>query len=100
MGIGDESNREQMLYDRLGPLTRQVVRDSPRILNLAAVLREFANKRDPIEIDGDFYPAPSIYQPAGDKELATYIEDIIRRTMGKPAWHFVMRPIAGRRCVR
>lgn len=75
--IARESDAEQRLYDSLGPKARDVVRRCPRIMRLSRFMLEFAQQRDPIEKDGDFYQRPAYNSPEGDVELAQYMEETL-----------------------
>lgn len=81
-GVAAENDHEQFLTDRLGPLARFQVQNSPRMLNVAAILKEFQAGRNPIEIDGEFYPAPPYNSPDGDKEFASFIERYLKKATG------------------
>lgn len=76
--IAQYSNQEMRLYDRLGPKAKIAIGNAHRIIDIARVLAEFQRQRGPIEIDGDFYPAPAFNSEAGDADFARWIEKVVR----------------------
>lgn len=92
--IAQYSNQEMRLYDRLGPLAKVAIGNAHRILNIASCLNQFQRGREPIEHNGDFYPAPAYNSPEGDAEFAGWIEsNVIRKDAKLSLDQLTLRPL-------
>jgi hypothetical protein len=91
--VAAESDREMARYDQLGPLARAAVRDAPREIDIAAVVRDFKTGRPHTEMDSEgFFPPLDLKDPATDARLAKRIDDITIKDSGKPIEAHVLRP--------
>jgi hypothetical protein len=94
MSVASDSDAEMRLYDRLGPRVRAAIGNAHRVINIAKCLARFQSGREPIERDGDLYPAPAYNSPEGDAEFARWIDDnVIRKDVGKSLADLVIGPI-------
>jgi hypothetical protein len=92
MNIAEESDREMVRFDGLGPLAREAVRNSPRIIDIGNVVSQFKSRRDPAECTDDGYPPLDLLDPKTDAKLAAKIDGIVKSAMGKPIEEFILRP--------
>src|SRR5262245_46726333 len=74
-----ESDRDQRLYDDLGPLARAAIRNNPRIVNVASVVLAFRNQCDPEPDGGDGFRPIVLTDERYDRGLADFIERITVR---------------------
>jgi hypothetical protein len=96
--IAAESDREQRLYDSLGPFSREAIRNSPRIIDIAKTISRFKRDRNDCDAEGIFHEI-DFKSPAGDARFAEYVKKtVIGGVLGKPADSFVLtrhgRPLA------
>lgn len=77
--VAEYSDSEMRLYDRLGSKTKAVIGNAHRIVDIGKVLNAFQRQREPIERNGNFYPAPAYNSSDGDAEFAQWIEDNVIR---------------------
>jgi len=105
MGVASDSDAEMAVYDRLGPLSKRAIGASHRVINIRKCLQEFNRShglRDPVEIDGEFYPAPPLPSPycagEGDRQFAEWLEqNIIRKDCGLTVDQLIVEPKRVRR---
>ncbi len=94
MGVAEYSNNEMRLYDRLGPKAKAAIGNAHRIIDIAFCLNQFQRGREPVERNGNFYPAPAYNSPDGDAEFARWIEDkVIRKDAKLSLDQLILRPL-------
>lgn len=76
-----------VVYDRLGPMARKVVRESPSDVELPEIVRAFEieRRRHFMRSMADPVQPPAIETPEGDAALAAYIASHIAR-LPRPAY--------------
>ena len=94
--VAAASNAEMQLYDQLGPLARAAIGKSPRIINIANVLREVKTKRPMTDMDSEGMMRP-LERDELDRRIAAFITRLIEGSTGKKFEEFVIEPKRRRR---
>ena len=83
--IAAESDREQRLYDTLGPKAREVIRNSPHHADfkIAYAIRRFRDTVYDCDNDGCVRHV-DLLSPEGDARFAQYVKSIIGDAIRKP----------------
>lgn len=83
--IAAESDREQRLYDTLGPKAREVIRNSPHSVDLKLwyAIQQFKLGRDDCDSSGFFIPWDP-QSPEGDTKFSEYVKGIISKQLSRP----------------
>lgn len=87
--VAQYSNEEMRLYDSLGPLARSAIGRSPRIIDVAKVVREVKTNRPMSDLDGEGFMR-SLEGDILDQRVAEFIERLIKQTTGKSMDEFVI----------